>query len=103
MEVKVCPNCLSQKTAADFQGSIFGIYSDKCSACGFVGTMILMEKEDADKLDIEDFKSSPAPLQEEVVQTDPGFNYYCTECMRSIEGRKTLFGKIKCEHCGVSL
>lgn len=63
MEVKVCPRCNSQDVSScalyKFEQRS-GLFKDECKNCGFIGTMILMKKEDADKLDVlkpEDFKT----------------------------------------------
>lgn len=57
MEVKVCPRCHSQNVS---WSTVFkaeqrtGIFRDKCSNCGYIGTMVIMDKEDADKLEVLD-------------------------------------------------
>ncbi len=48
MEVKVCPQCLSQNIT--FTSTTGSGPRDKCKDCLFSGTMLLMEKEGADKL-----------------------------------------------------
>ncbi|MHA1686752.1 MAG: hypothetical protein ACTSYD_10170 [Candidatus Heimdallarchaeaceae archaeon] len=55
-KVKVCPVCNSQNIS---EYKIFkfeqrcALFKDKCNNCGFVGTMILMRKKDADKLKVK--------------------------------------------------
>ena len=130
MDVRVCPICLGQDTTADFPRSVFGIYADRCNSCGFAGTMILMNDEDADKLARE--SNSPnnqsEPVQSEPVQSkpvdrvpapsqmdhsseetglsnaiEPNPSIYCSHCMQYVQGRKAIFGSKKCEICGEKL
>jgi len=115
MEVKVCVECFSQNTSIDSPRAIFGVYADTCNECGFTGTMMLMEKTDADKLRSENHPtpkgiesmsgSEPNELTpkgtESISRPEPDAlpSYYCTECMRNVEGKRTLFGSLKCEYC----
>ena len=103
MEVKVCVNCFSQDTSIDFAGAMFGIYADKCQECGFIGIMMLMDKKDADKLMEE---KPPVPREPDPInrpESNSLSTHYCSECMRLVEGKKTLFGNVKCEYCRTKL
>ena len=55
MDVKVCPRCNSQDISLcdvfKFEQRC-GLFRDMCSNCGYVGTMIIMEKKNADKLKV---------------------------------------------------
>jgi hypothetical protein len=57
MRVKVCPVCNSQKINSLYSplskwGQALAFFKDKCNNCGYTGPMTVMEKKDADKLEV---------------------------------------------------
>ena len=81
--------------------------------------MFIMNKEDADKLKNESNaalaesraiqrngekliqRNGEKPIQKD--EEKPYSDYYCSECMRRVKGKKTIFGRLKCEYCKAKL
>ena len=55
MDVKVCPKCNSQDVWPDSSFKFeqrAGLQRYSCKNCGYIGPMTVMEKDDANKLDV---------------------------------------------------